>query len=73
MNKFNINEIREFIASQSPETKIYIGCDSERTRINGIWHAVYTAVIVVHIDGRHGCKLFGQVTRERDYDQKKNK
>ena len=73
MTKFNIDEIREFIAKQSPETKIYIGCDSERTRVNGVWHAVYTAAIVVHIDGKHGCKLFGEVTRERDYDQKENR
>ena len=73
MTKFNINEIRDFIAKQSPETKIYIGCDSERTRVNGVWHAVYTAAIVVHIDGKHGCKLFGEVTRERDYDQKENR
>ena len=73
MTKFNIDEIREFIAGQSPETKIYIGCDSERVRVNGVWHAVYTAAIVVHIDGKHGCKLFGEVTRERDYDQKENR
>ena len=73
MKKFNIDEIRDFIASQSLETKIYIGCDSERTRINGVWHAVYTAAIVVHIDGNHGCKLFGEVTRERDYDQRANR
>jgi predicted RNase H-related nuclease YkuK (DUF458 family) len=73
MKKFKIDEIREFISRQSPETKIYIGCDSERIRINGVWHAVYTAAIVVHINGNNGCKLFGEVTRERDYDQKANR
>jgi hypothetical protein len=73
MKKFKIDEIREFISQQSPETKIYIGCDSERTKINGVWHAVYTAAIVVHINGNNGCKLFGEVTRERDYDQKANR
>ena len=73
MTKFNIDEIRDFISKQSDETKIYIGCDSERVRVNGVWHAVYTAAIVVHIDGKHGCKLFGEVTRERDWDQKANR
>ena len=73
MTKFNIDEIRDFISKQSAETKIYIGCDSERVRVNGVWHAVYTAAIVVHIDGKHGCKLFGEVTRERDWDQKANR
>ena len=24
-------------------------------------------------DGKHGCKIFGYYTRERDYDQKKNR
>lgn len=73
MKNFNINEIRDFIQAQSPETKIYIGCDSERIKIDGAWYAVYTAAIVVHIDGKHGCKLFGEVTRERDWDQRANR
>ena len=25
---------------------------------------------MVHINGKHGCKLFGEIQRERDYDQK---
>ena len=27
----------------------------------------------MHIDGCHGCKIFGEVHRERDYDQRKDK
>jgi predicted RNase H-related nuclease YkuK (DUF458 family) len=69
MKKFNIEEIKHFIEAQTPETKIYIGVDSERVRAAGAWYADYTAAIVVHIDGKHGCKLFGEVTRERDYDR----
>jgi predicted RNase H-related nuclease YkuK (DUF458 family) len=71
--KFNLNEIRDYISNQSPETKIYIGCDSERFKLNKIWYADYTLAIVVHIDGKHGCKLFGEIQRERDYDQKVNR
>ena len=67
--KFDIDYIREYINAQSPETKIYIGVDSERLRVNNQWYADYTAAIVVHLDGKHGCKLFGEVTRERDYDK----
>jgi predicted RNase H-related nuclease YkuK (DUF458 family) len=70
MKKLNLDEVKQFISEQSPETKIYIGCDSERMRINGVWYADYILAIVVHIDGKHGCKLFGEVQRERDYDQK---
>jgi len=70
MKRFNIEKIKEFINTQGPETRIYIGVDSERLRVNGVWMADYIAAIVVHRDGKHGCKLFGEVTRERDYDQR---
>lgn len=70
MKKLNLDEVKEFITNQSAETKIYIGCDSERLRINDVWYADYILAIVVHIDGNHGCKLFGEIQRERDYDQK---
>ena len=67
--KFNIPQIKEFIDRQGPDTKIYIGVDSERIKRDKLWYADYTAAIVIHIDGKHGCKLFGEVTRERDYDR----
>jgi uncharacterized protein len=69
----NIKEVQTYIESLSPQTKIYIGGDSERFKINGVWYADYATVIVVHIDGKHGCKVFGEITRERDFDQKKAK
>jgi uncharacterized protein len=71
--QINIDEVREYIQAQSPETKIYIGADSERLFIDGKAYADYTLAIVVHIDGKHGCKIFGEVQRELDYDQKRSK
>ena len=41
--------------------------------MNGVWYADYITAIVVHINGNNGCKIFGEVQRERDYDQKKDK
>jgi predicted RNase H-related nuclease YkuK (DUF458 family) len=73
MKKMNLEEIATFINAQSPETKIYIGGDSERFLINNIWHADYTLAIVVHYSGNRGCKIFGEVQRERDFDQQKDK
>ncbi len=70
MKKLNLEEVKKFIEAQSPETKIYLGCDSERLKIDGVWYADYILAIVVHINGKNGCKLFGEVQRERDYDQK---
>lgn len=73
MQTINIEEVTEFIRSQGPNSKIYLGGDSERFKLNGEFWADYMLVIVVHIDGKHGCKVFGEVQRERDFDKKKNK
>jgi predicted RNase H-related nuclease YkuK (DUF458 family) len=71
--KLNIPEVIEFIRAQSPETRIYLGCDSERYRIRDTWYADYILAVVVHRDGKHGCKLFGEVVTERDYDQRRDR
>lgn len=73
MRTINVEEVKEYIESLGPNTKIYIGGDSERFKINDQWYADYTLVIVVHINGKHGCKVFGEIHRERDFDQKKQK
>jgi uncharacterized protein len=73
MEKINIDYVAEFIKAQTPETKIYLGCDSERLRIQNEWYADYVLAIVVHINGKNGCKLFGEVHRERVYDAKPGK
>ena len=69
--EFNIDEVRNFIANTSETTSIYIGADSERYRNkNDEWMADYTVAIVVHIDSNRGCKVFGKVDSERDYDNR---
>lgn len=73
MKKINLEEVKEFISKQTPETKIYIGCDSERINVNRQWYADYVTAIVVHMDGNHGCKIFGEVSREKDFDHKQNR
>jgi len=73
MKLIDIEEVRKYIAAQSPETRIYIGADSERVMVDGTNYADYTLAVVVHIDGNKGCKVFGEVVRERDYDQRKDK
>jgi predicted RNase H-related nuclease YkuK (DUF458 family) len=69
----NVDAVKDFIMNQSPETKVYIGGDSERIMINDVWYADYTLAVVVHIDGKHGCKIFGDVQREKDYEKNKNR
>ena len=71
--KIDIEEVRQFMATQGPETKVYIGTDSERFKNAGVWYADYITAIVVHIDGCRGCRVFGEVSREKDHDQKINR
>lgn len=69
--KFDIEEVKEFIQNTSESTCVYIGADSERYRGKGdAWFADYTVAIVIHIDGSRGCKVFGKVDTERDYDKR---
>ena len=66
----NINEVKTFIEAQGPGTKIYIGADSERYKKGKVWYADYTLAVVIHINGSNGCKIFGEVQTEIDYDAK---
>jgi predicted RNase H-related nuclease YkuK (DUF458 family) len=68
--KIDVDQVVNFIKSQGPGTRIYLGADSARYRLNNNWWAEYTVAVVVHINGNNGCKIFGEITRERDYDQK---
>jgi predicted RNase H-related nuclease YkuK (DUF458 family) len=71
MSKFDVEEVKEFIRNSSSSSNIYIGADSERYRgRDDQWYADYTVAVVVHLDGSRGCKVFGQVTTERDYDKR---
>lgn len=69
-HRLDLPTVERFIAAQSDATRVYIGADSCRLLQDKVWHADYTLVVVVHIDGNRGCKLFGETSRERDFDQR---
>jgi predicted RNase H-related nuclease YkuK (DUF458 family) len=69
----DIEHIIEYINNQPPESCVYLGADSERYNKNGRWMADYTLAVVVHHGGRHGCKIFGEVQTENDYDQRQDR
>lgn len=73
MKELNIEEVKKYIKNSSSETKIYIGSDSETFKRQGEWYAHYTVAIVIRKDGKHGCKIFGEIVEERIYDSKKDK
>lgn len=72
-SKIDIAAVKEFISQQTPATRIYIGGDSERYAVGDSWWADYTLAVVVHINGNNGCKIFGEVQTERDFDQKRDR
>lgn len=71
--QIDINEIQQFLATCGPDTKLYIGCDSERMMVDNQWYADYIMAVVVHVNGNNGCKIFGAVERERDYEKRCDK
>jgi predicted RNase H-related nuclease YkuK (DUF458 family) len=73
MKRIDIDEVASYIAETSESTRIYIGSDSSRFRSDGVWYAEYATVVVVHRDGKHGCRIFGDLSTERDYDQRRDK
>lgn len=73
MKKFDFEKIKDFLDKQSTESKLYIGCDSLAYKRHGKWYADYYKVLVVHIDGCRGCKVFGEIETEMDYNVNKKK
>ena len=58
---------REAIAASSAQSAIYIGCDS--LRIPAKNKAVFSTVVVLHMDSKHGCKIFHNQVTIPDYGQ----
>lgn len=69
----DLDEVKQFIDNESPQSKVYIGCDSDVFKKDKKWFAEYVTVIVIHKDGKHGCKIFGKVEVEPVYLVGKNK
>lgn len=68
-----IEEAKELIATSSPQSSVYIGCDSIRYRKNNQWYAKYSTVIIVHMDSKHGCRLFHESHDLPDYGNLKQR
>lgn len=67
--KLDLDKVTEYVKTCSQESKIYIGVDSERVLVNNVWYVDFLTAVVVHIDSKHGAKVFGGVQRERDFDK----
>jgi predicted RNase H-related nuclease YkuK (DUF458 family) len=72
--KDQIEELVDFLCTLDEKTtKIYIGTDSSRFKRQGEWYAKYVSVVVVHVNGNKGCRIFKDIITERVYDMKPGK
>lgn len=67
-----IEEAKEAIQASSPESSVYIGCDSKRFKRKNVWHARYMTVIIVHKDSSKGCQLFYNEQVLQDWSETKS-
>lgn len=68
-----VEEIVNLLSSLSKTSKVYLGCDSVRTSHNGKLVARYATVAIIHMNGKHGCRIFSNISYEPDFDVKKNR
>jgi predicted RNase H-related nuclease YkuK (DUF458 family) len=61
MVDIDMDEIIDYLDTVSPDSKIYIGCDSEVIKLRRRRGIIirYAIVVVVHIAGSQGAKIFG--------------
>lgn len=69
----NLDEVRDYIKAQPLESKVYLGCDSSTFFSKGVWNINFYRVVVIHHNGRNGCKIFGEKIVVRDYTYNKRK
>ena len=68
-----IEEAKKAIIASSPQSSVYIGCDSIRFRKNKMWYAKYSTVVIVHTDSKRGCRLFHESIDMPDYGNLKQR
>lgn len=74
--KIERTELETYLATCGEDARIFLGTDSERHKVKGVWFADYISVVVVadrDAGGYARNKIFYQVVRDRDYDVKKDK
>ena len=68
-----IEDAIEAIRESSPDTSIYLGCDSIRYKKNGAWKARYSTIVVIHMGSKHGAKILHHTEVIDDYGNLKQR
>lgn len=63
----DIEEVKEYIRNSSDQSSIYIGCDSKRFGKKDKRFVAYVCVVLIHLDSKHGAKMFSFEKVERDF------
>ena len=74
LTEFDIENLVDLLSKLSTDTKVYLGCDSIRfIDKKGVRMARYATVLIVHMNGNRGCKIFSNISYEKDFDIKKSR
>ena len=68
-----IEAARAAIVQSTPESSIYVGCDSLRKKKNGVFYASYSTVIILHRDSKRGGQIFSFTEKIPDYGSMKQR
>jgi predicted RNase H-related nuclease YkuK (DUF458 family) len=62
------DQAKEAILNSSESSSVYIGADSIRfKKKDGRWYAKYSTVIILHVDSKHGARIFHKNVEMPDY------
>ncbi len=67
-----LEKVRGCLRDVSPDSRVYIGCDSGRRKDKetGDYYAFYVTAVVIHKDNSRGCRVFCSTDTMMDYDQR---
>lgn len=67
--KLDIEALKAEISASSEKSKIFIGADSKTLKRGKDRYCAFCVTVVIHIDGKHGGKIYNEITIERDYGE----
>ena len=69
----NFEDAKQAIIDSSTSSSIYVGCDSLVSTKNGKSLVKYSVVIILHMDSKHGGRIFHKTTTMQNYGNLKQR
>ena len=67
MPEIDLEKVKEYIKGCSAETAVYVGSDSKCFKQDKVSKVAYITVVVIHIDGNKGAKVFKGLNIEKHH------